>query len=68
MTQNGPSGGRPADLIHPRLVAAGTDQVACDAWAASLLGLAPADVGYLGLARERGLGTTDYKGLRTKYV
>jgi len=68
MTQHGPSGGRPADLIHPKLVAAGTDQVALDSWAASLLGLKPADVEYLGLAQARGLGTTDYKGLRTKEV
>lgn len=68
MTQHGPSGGKPGDLIHPKLVAAGTDQVALDSWAASLLGLMPADVEYLGLARSRGLGTTGYEGLRTKQV
>lgn len=68
MTKNGPSGGKPSDLIHPNLVAAGTDQVALDSWAASLLGLKPSDVEYLGLAQARGLGTTDYKGLRTKEV
>jgi uncharacterized protein (DUF362 family) len=68
MTRHGPSGGKPGDLIHPRIVAAGTDQVALDAWAASLLGLKPSDVGYIGLARSRGLGSADYGGLRTKEV
>lgn len=68
MTKNGPSGGNASDLIHPKLVAAGTDQVALDSWAAALLGLKIADVGYLGLAQARGLGTTDYRGLRTKEV
>mgnify|MGYP000872889545 CR=1 FL=1 len=68
MKSNGPSGGRADDLIHPGIVAAGTDQVALDAWAASLLGLKAADVGYLGLAMARGLGTTGYAALKTARV
>jgi len=68
MLRNGPSGGRAEDLTHPGIVAAGTDQVALDAWAASLLGLKAADVGYLGLGQKRGLGTTEYAALKTARV
>jgi uncharacterized protein (DUF362 family) len=37
-------------------VAAGTDPVACDAWAARQLGLDPGEVGHIVLADGRGLG------------
>lgn len=68
MVRNGPSGGRPDDLIHPHTIAAGTDQVALDAYAASLLGLSPEKVGYIKLAHERGLGSMDYKGMRAETI
>ncbi|MDD5555697.1 MAG: DUF362 domain-containing protein [bacterium] len=64
MVRNGPSGGRADDLIHPRTIAAGTDQVALDAFAASLLGLRPEEVGHVRRAHERGLGTMHYTNLR----
>jgi hypothetical protein len=38
-------------------VGAGTDPVACDAWAARQLGLDPRDVGHVVLADGRGLGS-----------
>lgn len=66
MTRNGPSGGRPEDLIHPRTIALGTDQVAMDSYAASFIGLSPSDVGHIKLAAEKKLGTMDYKSLRTE--
>ncbi|MCX6357029.1 MAG: DUF362 domain-containing protein [Candidatus Aureabacteria bacterium] len=68
MTRNGPTGGREADLIHPRTVAAGTDQVAMDAYAATLLNLKPEKVGYISLAQARGLGTMRFKDLKTVTV
>ena len=42
MMRNGPTGGRLEDLAAVDAVAAGTDAVACDAWAARQLGLDPA--------------------------
>lgn len=49
-------GGNPVPM--GRLLA-GTDPVLLDSYAASLLGLAAADVPYLSLAAELGVGTTD---------
>ena len=56
MMRNGPTGGRLEDVVAANAVAAGTDPVACDAWAARQLGLDPADVGHVVLADGRGLG------------
>jgi uncharacterized protein (DUF362 family) len=57
MVRNGPTGGRLEDVVAVNAVAAGTDPVACDAWAARQLGLDPADVGHVVLAEGRGLGS-----------
>jgi uncharacterized protein (DUF362 family) len=57
MMRNGPTGGRLEDVAIVNAVAAGTDPVACDAWAARLLGLDPTDVGHVVLAEGRGLGS-----------
>ena len=57
MMRNGPTGGRLEDLAAVNAVAAGTDAVACDAWAARQLGLDPADVGHVLQADGRGLGS-----------
>jgi len=57
MIRSGPTGGRLEDVVVMDAVAAGTDPVACDTWAASLLKLAPADVPYLVLAEGKGLGS-----------
>jgi uncharacterized protein (DUF362 family) len=56
MMRNGPTGGRLEDLRAANLVAAGTDPVACDAWAARQLGLDPWDVAYVAGGEGRGLG------------
>ena len=57
MMRNGPTGGRLEDVAAVNAVAAGTDAVACDAWAARQLGLDPRDVGHVVLAEGRGLGS-----------
>jgi uncharacterized protein (DUF362 family) len=57
MKRNGPTGGRLEDVETVNAVAAGTDPVACDAWAARQLGLDPKDVGYIVLGDGRGLGS-----------
>lgn len=56
MTRNGPTGGRLDDVRVEDAVAVGTDPVACDAWAARLLGLDPREVGHIVQAEGRGLG------------
>jgi len=57
MMRNGPTGGRLEDVAVVNAVAAGTDPVAGDAWAARQLGLDPAEVGHVVLAEGRGLGS-----------
>jgi len=57
MMRNGPTGGRLEDVAAVNAVAAGTDPVGCDAWAARQLGLDPAEVGHIVLAEGRGLGS-----------
>jgi uncharacterized protein (DUF362 family) len=57
MMRNGPTGGRLEDVVAANAVAAGTDPVACDAWAARQLGLDPRDVPSIVQAEGRGLGS-----------
>jgi uncharacterized protein (DUF362 family) len=57
MMRNGPTGGRLDDLSVVNAVAAGTDPVACDAWAARQIGLDPREVGHVVQADGRGLGS-----------
>ncbi len=56
MLRNGPTGGRLEDVRPGDAVAAGTDPVACDAWAARELGLDPREVDHIVQAEGRGLG------------
>ncbi len=57
MLRNGPTGGRLEDVAIVNTVAAGSDPVACDAWAARQLGLDPRDVAHVVQAEARGLGS-----------
>jgi uncharacterized protein (DUF362 family) len=63
MPRGGPTGGRLDDVVARNAVAAGTDPVACDAWAARLLDLDPRDVAHIAQAEGRGLGRIE-AGLR----
>ena len=56
MPRGGPTGGRLDDVVVCNALAAGTDPVACDAWAARLLDLDPRDVPHIAQAEGRGLG------------
>jgi len=62
---NGPTGGSLADVKEMDTVAVGTDEVALDAFGASLLGLAPTDLGFIVEGMKAGLGTPDWKSLKT---
>jgi len=66
LVRNGPQGGRVSDTELRKTVVAGTDPVAVDAFGCSLFGLAPRDLPYLALARERGLGEYDLGKVRVE--
>lgn len=67
LTANGPQGGTLKDVRRLDTIAAGTDVVKIDAFGISLFGDAlpstdPADFRHIGLAVERGIGTSDFAG------
>ncbi|MGB5747560.1 MAG: DUF362 domain-containing protein [Desulfobacterales bacterium] len=63
MMTNGPTGGSLADLKETNMMIAGTDQVAVDAFGATLLGRSLNDLPFIGMADAAGLGTADYQSL-----
>jgi uncharacterized protein (DUF362 family) len=63
MMTNGPTGGSLADLKDTNTMIAGTDQVAVDAFGATLLGKSLNDLPFIGMAEAAGLGTADYQSL-----
>ncbi|MEJ2169756.1 MAG: DUF362 domain-containing protein [Desulfobacterales bacterium] len=63
MMTNGPTGGSLSDLKHTNTMIAGTDQVAADAFGASLLGRSLDKLPYIGKAQAAGIGTADYEKL-----
>ena len=62
---NGPTGGSLADVKQMNTVAAGTDEVALDAFGATLLGLEPSNVGFIIEGMKAGLGTPRWQSLKT---
>ena len=63
MITNGPTGGSLADLKETRTLIVGTDQVAVDAFGATLLGKTAADLPFIAKAEALGAGTADYRSL-----
>ena len=63
MMTNGPTGGSLADLKETNMMIAGTDQVAVDAFGATLLGRSLDELPFIGMAEAAGLGTTNYQSL-----
>jgi uncharacterized protein (DUF362 family) len=68
LTANGPVGGNLADVKRKDTVAAGTDQVAIDAFGATLLGVKPQEIGYIVEANARRLGTIDFESLKPRRI
>ena len=60
---NGPSGGSLDDVKAGKVVAASSDEVAIDAFGATLLDRRPEQIAFIGLAEQKGLGTADYRSL-----
>jgi uncharacterized protein (DUF362 family) len=68
LTANGPVGGNLADVKRKDTVAAGTDQVAIDAFGATLLGYKPQEIGYVVEGNARRLGTIDFESLKPRRI
>jgi uncharacterized protein (DUF362 family) len=64
MMTNGPTGGSLADLKEAGTLIVGTDQVAVDAFGATLLGKTAVDLPFIAKAEAMGVGTADYRLLR----
>jgi uncharacterized protein (DUF362 family) len=63
MMKNGPTGGSLSDLKQTSTMIVSTDQVAADAFGASLLSKSVSDLPFLTRAEQAGAGNTDYKSL-----
>jgi uncharacterized protein (DUF362 family) len=63
LTANGPQGGNLADVKQLNTVAASRDQVAIDAFGATLFGMTPDDLPHVREANARGLGVKDLAAL-----
>jgi uncharacterized protein (DUF362 family) len=61
MMTNGPTGGSLADLRQTNTMIVSTDQVAADAFGATLLGKTVAQLPYISKAEALGVGTADYE-------
>ncbi len=64
MMSNGPTGGSLEDLRATNTMIASTDQVAADAFAATLLGKTANELRFIAMASAAGLGTADYESLK----
>lgn len=68
MMTNGPTGGSISDLKKTNIMIAGCDQIAVDAFGATLLDMTPESLPYLTRAEQLKLGTTDYKSLNPVFA
>jgi uncharacterized protein (DUF362 family) len=67
LLRNGPTGGNLEDVATKKAMVAGTDPVALDAYVAKAWwNLDPAQMPYLQMAADRGLGTVDFDKLAVK--
>jgi uncharacterized protein (DUF362 family) len=68
MMTNGPTGGSLSDLKQTDTMIVSTDQVAADAYGASLLKKSVDELPFMAKAAAEGLGTVDYQSLNPKVV
>jgi uncharacterized protein (DUF362 family) len=66
LTANGPQGGDLRDVKRMDTVVVGTDQVAIDAYGATLFGMKGSDLGFVRAGSKAGLGTMDLSKLKVK--
>ena len=63
MMRNGPTGGSLSDLKETDTMIVSTDQVAADAYGASLLGKSVDELTHIAKAEEMGVGTSNWQSL-----
>jgi len=68
LTANGPQGGDLSDVRQVNTVIAGTDQIAVDAFGATLFGLKGANLGYVVQGHKAGLGIMDLSKVKIKRI
>ncbi|MCX6030933.1 MAG: DUF362 domain-containing protein [Chloroflexi bacterium] len=68
LTANGPTGGSLDDVKRMDTIIASADVVAADAYATSLFGMKPADIGYIKYGAEMGLGKMDLKTVKVEEI
>ena len=68
LMRNGPQGGNYDDARQADTLIASIDQVAADAYGCTLIGQQRENIGYLRMAQERGIGTTQWESLRYKEI
>lgn len=68
LVANGPTGGNLNDVKQMDTIIASADVVAADAYAATLFGKAGADIAYITMANERGLGQMDLKAIKIEEI
>jgi uncharacterized protein (DUF362 family) len=68
LTASGPQGGDLDDVKKLDTIIIGTDQVAVDAYGATLFGMKGADLGYVKLGHEAGLGTMNLSRLKIRRI
>jgi uncharacterized protein (DUF362 family) len=68
MMSNGPTGGSLSDLKETNTMIVGTDQVAVDAYGATLLGKDLSELTFIAKAEAYGVGTADYRSLNPEVI
>jgi len=68
LAANGPTGGNLDDVRQLDTIIASADVVAADAYATGLFGMKPADVKYIKLGAEMGLGTMDLDKVKVEEI
>ncbi|UCE20343.1 MAG: DUF362 domain-containing protein [Gemmatimonadota bacterium] len=68
LVANGPQGGSLGDVRQTSTIAAGTDMITVDAYAATLFQLKGSDIGYIARCHEMGLGVMDLEKVNIKEI
>ncbi len=68
LLRHGPSGGNLEDVAEKNTVIAGVDPVLCDAYAATLFGIKPANISHIAKAAEVGVGSLNIAKAKIKHI
>lgn len=68
LTANGPQGGNLKDVKRLDTIVAGVNQVAVDAYGATLFGIKSSDIGYVRIAAQKGFGPMDVAKMKVKKI